>query len=577
MSKKKSEILTDEERKWDPETIKEWTNKAGEMRKPVIVTGKLPEESKFYQKFFEKILPGFTGLTHSLADTAGGVTKTISLSHATHTLQAAGSGFQIAGVALAGLNFIRIPAIYLGALIAGKKPPITLSRNASWAYSGVILGLALSALLVPAAAGPIGIAIGGLVLGVSVFSMGKLLYQRYKTNKALKAVKLEIDAENNNLEEIQNEIKDAHDLLQGLEDDYKNGRIDEAAYRRAAQPHCEKLEVLETNYQASVGKLQKLHDTKVLQEKKLSMMGAAAFLDKGVGIGLASLAVAGLALSLFFPPVGLGIFAASAGLGAAYIVGRITVPLVAPLFKKLGGWVAGKLGWGQKATASPSVLKDAMEETAALFDKSEKLLSVTDSEHPALDKGKDKEILDESLPAPSPAPEKMLDSTSKIELLMSGKKDVESGLRHMLENTEAAGKLDAEIGRIVRNDDPREALDFIKDLSQQAFKQHCVHQDLTCLLNTFDNMPKLIPVLQRAMKQIAGGEIQLSAQEREQLLKSGPLREILRKQGLDISGETLASAHPDVVRGMVATKTATNKVSDDEEGESEGENPANVH
>lgn len=83
--------------------------------------------------------------------------------------QAAGNGFQWAGLGLALIDFFRIPLIYLAALLIGQKPPITLNKNARWLYSTVLLVLTIISLTVPAAAPPIALVTAILGFGCSVF------------------------------------------------------------------------------------------------------------------------------------------------------------------------------------------------------------------------------------------------------------------------------------------------------------------------------------------------------------------------------------------------------------------------
>lgn len=101
-------------------------------------------------------------------------------------------GFHWGGAALAALDFLLIPMIYLSSYIYGEKVPFTLNNNARWMYSGVLLGLTLTSILVPAAATPIGLVLGGVSMGLSSFLLGKAIYERYHLGKERRALATEI-------------------------------------------------------------------------------------------------------------------------------------------------------------------------------------------------------------------------------------------------------------------------------------------------------------------------------------------------------------------------------------------------
>ena len=49
------------------------------------------------------------------------------------------SGSVIGGIVLDAIDFFRIPFLYLGAWLTGTGLPFTLSNNAQWLYSAVLL------------------------------------------------------------------------------------------------------------------------------------------------------------------------------------------------------------------------------------------------------------------------------------------------------------------------------------------------------------------------------------------------------------------------------------------------------
>ena len=66
----------------------------------------------------------------------------------------------------------------------------------------------------------------------------------------------------------------------------------------------------------------------------LEKHSTSALMDKGVGLAVAAIILVGVTLSLFFPPLGMGILAGGAMIGVAYIFSRFALPLIKHLFAK---------------------------------------------------------------------------------------------------------------------------------------------------------------------------------------------------------------------------------------------------
>lgn len=295
------------------------------------ISGHLPSKKRFIK---DLLLTKIPLLNAFIRNSDKGIMASISLAHLDKHLPSGVSttlpGFQFVNLGTAALDFFRIPAIYLAALITGEKPPISISKNARWVYSAALIGLTLTSILIPAAAPPIAFAMAGLTLAFSLASMANLIYQRVKVNRELRQVEQELEPLQEELANLKGQIKAWRDQLVNLQNN---------------QDYHDLEQEIQKNYRTyldKVAQLQPLLDKKVLLEKKRAALGVSAFMTKGVAIALASAVVIGLVVALFFPPVGLGIIAGTAGLGAFYIGGRIAVDLLSSPVKKLAAWFGGK-------------------------------------------------------------------------------------------------------------------------------------------------------------------------------------------------------------------------------------------
>lgn len=119
--------------------------------------------------------------------------------------------------------------------------------------------------------------------------------------------------------------------------------------------------------------MQKRKELYQLQDEKkcrLNKHSTKNIMNKSVGIILSSLGFSGLIVSLFIPPVGLTIMAASAIAGAAYFVFKITPPLVnwiSHTFKTIFGGHAKENGHvdDQNHLEGPSLTETLEEEPVA--------------------------------------------------------------------------------------------------------------------------------------------------------------------------------------------------------------------
>ena len=265
-----------------------------------------------------KQIPLLSGLLRSFNQAGNYLNRLVQLEgNESELLQRLGVGFQFTGLALLIVDFLRIPAIYLAAMLLDKKPPITLSKNARWLYSAVLLGLTIAALAVPAAAPPIAFAMAGLALCFSLVTMTKTLYHRYQAPKKLKAVNEKIATEMDALNELHLQTIDLEEkLVSGLP---------ESEYDDSTQVL---FGAVTSAFDVRLARLEVLHATKLECEALLKKHDTTTVIDKGISVCFSAIALAGLTLSLFFPPVGLAILAGTALAGAVYLSCRIATPLI---------------------------------------------------------------------------------------------------------------------------------------------------------------------------------------------------------------------------------------------------------
>ncbi|MDR3502303.1 MAG: hypothetical protein P4L79_06935 [Legionella sp.] len=263
-----------------------------------------------------------------------------------------GHGFHWGGAALAALDFLLIPMIYLSSYIYGEKVPFTLNNNARWMYSGVLLGLTLTSILVPAAA-PIGLVLGGVSIGLSSFLLGKAIYERYHLGKERKALATEIVKAEGEMSLLQEQAKIVQESLA------------RATTKEEQQALCAQVNVLKKQYDEQKNKITGLKEREALVNEKIKKLEFIHILDKGLGVGFASLAMVGLVLSLFFPAIGFPILAGVGVASAAYLSARI----FGPLLRDAGNWVIDKLrnvfGKNEAEKTEADGLENTLEHTNA--------------------------------------------------------------------------------------------------------------------------------------------------------------------------------------------------------------------
>jgi hypothetical protein len=290
-----------------------------QIQEPFVYTPKKTREPVAFVKwipFLSRLLRG--------ADDTGKIGSSIYALQNSAPPAALNSGLQAGAVSLASIDFFLIPLVYLSSFILDQPVPINITNNARWLYAAVVLALTITAIAVPAAAPIIAVVVAGLGLGFSTALLGKAIYDRIMLGKERKALRKEISEAENELHLIQEEA--IH--LQRESKIVSNPEHLAALYREIAK-RC----------QAQKDIIGELKDKELIVNEKIKTLHLLHIVDKGLGVSFASLALAGLVATLFFPHVGLIILTTLSAVSLSYLAVRLTTPLAI----SAGKWIYNKL------------------------------------------------------------------------------------------------------------------------------------------------------------------------------------------------------------------------------------------
>ncbi|WP_156413551.1 hypothetical protein [Legionella hackeliae] len=415
-----------------------------------------------------KKLPLFTNFLHSIDNTGNTLSKlAVIQGQAVQSALAASQGFQWANLGLALVDFFRIPLIYLAAILIGQKPPITLNKNARWLYSAVLLAFTITALAVPVAAPPIAMVTAIIGLGVSIFLLAKHLrnYQRIKA--ALQAINTKIADKEDELQELQTLAKNLQQTIKGNPE-----KLEEL---RAEFVRLEKI------FQALAQEMQPLYDEQTHLSQKLAKMNVVSLIDKTMAIALSSLVIIGLAISLAFPVIGLGIVAATAALGGAYILARILTPLFIDLGKKL--------------------MNKLFKKDDAFSTESTKGLS----------------------------PKMQLESTGVAMVKLHSEQGAMHALEEQVSLLQQLEYLENKLHAAAQHEGSAEFLQVMKEIARFAQEHPLNLEEWRELLSREAIQPYIHPLQQAIMK------MEMIAKEKEQLISHEPLVTALQEKGIDLA------------------------------------------
>jgi hypothetical protein len=239
--------------------------------------------------------------------------------HAKSTAHSLNSGFSFAALAFSIYDFVRIPLTYIVAWQLGQKTDLSDSQKARWLYSGFLLGLSITAIALPVTAVSIAVATAAIGLASSLFAIGRFFYFKHKLKEELNQIKEALEVKEKGVDEFRSKAAFLQKKLQEAKNTKNQMEI------AALAPEIKQLSA---NYFAQINEVQSLKDKQYFLEQKLERKGMGTLLDKTVSVGLASIGLIGITLSLFFPPIGFGIVLGAVGAGLFYGVGRAALPLL---------------------------------------------------------------------------------------------------------------------------------------------------------------------------------------------------------------------------------------------------------
>jgi len=259
------------------------------------------------------------------------------------------SGLQFGTLALAMLDFYLIPIVYLSALILSEEVPFNLANNTRWLYSALMLSLTLAALFIPGAALLIGLATGITSLSVSTFLLGRAIHERYQLGRERKNIRMQGLIVEHEIDRIQNTAEALKTLLIDTEDPEQIAAIGDKIMR------------LQEHYNAQKKLMKDLKVQELEVNEKIKEVGLFKIFERCLFVTLGALAIIGLVLSLFNPPVGVMMLTVVSIISLSFIVTRLAVPV----FKYLGGLIVdkcSKLFMGKKPESDIDSLEASLEE-----------------------------------------------------------------------------------------------------------------------------------------------------------------------------------------------------------------------
>lgn len=257
-----------------------------------------------------KKIPFISALLKRLDDIGENLAKFKEIENATN-LSKLVHAFQYAGLAINLLNFLYIPILYLAGFIYNKKIPFTLPNNLKFAYASALLALSAVALAIPAIAPFIAIAASGSALFLAI----GVVYQHYSSRSAIKS----------DLNELNQTIEEKTLALEAIQAQARVLTVDNPLF-----------DELFEQFEQQRKELQTLHNQQAQKEQIYNGLSWDAGLIKAASVAIGATLVAGIALSIFFPPLGLTITAAAAGAGCSLVfvsIGKSIISSAMDYFK----------------------------------------------------------------------------------------------------------------------------------------------------------------------------------------------------------------------------------------------------
>lgn len=279
------------------------------------------------------------------------------LSRLHHASESATAHHSIVGiVVMKAFDFLLTPAMYAACYFEGKKVPATAHNNFRWGLSAIGLGLGITALVFPPAAGIVVVGLAALGLFTSGYTLIRHSIKRRHLRKEIKSLRKQQHQLHAEITHCKDELAIQEEILHELS--AKVCETDKQAYETEQRITSIgfRIEQIKAHQAKSIAKLG--HKRQALQhavtEFRSSEASSSALKLRALSVGIGCIMLAGAVVALAFPPVGLAILA-----GAAIVGGVIAAAKpIKSFFKSVGGWIKRKL----KPKPAPEVTDEAREE-----------------------------------------------------------------------------------------------------------------------------------------------------------------------------------------------------------------------
>lgn len=234
------------------------------------------------------------------------------------------AGFGLLGGVFLLINFLRIPLLYLTAFLLGEKVPFTLKNNVKFAFAGISCALFIVAVAFPPSVPIISIIGASFGLVTSLYALAKV---------SIKGIVLRVQL--NTLAKELEELEQLKAVLLKEKEQLKQDLTEIQSGKKNTSEITQRINKLEKESSVLEQKISQNKEVQVTKQKSLNKIGFLKIFDKCMAIGLSALVLIGVIVSIFYPPIGLGILGGAAALGAFYMTLRFLVPPLVNYLKKL--------------------------------------------------------------------------------------------------------------------------------------------------------------------------------------------------------------------------------------------------
>lgn len=294
-----------------------------QLEKITAITGNKHPSKRADLILLSKKIPFIDTLLQTANDDGSSLGRLTELEgNATQSAQTIAASSHLVDLGLSVVDFFLTSVVYASSIFSGEKPPLTTTQKGRWVYGAVSIGLAATAIAVPALLPPLGMALAGWVFVSGVAGLIKSAINRPKIKRKLK--KIDIDIAND-----MADLKRVNDETEKLELELNLELARQSKDQEKIDQLREKLLQINSEFELLYSKkkitLQTLHDKKSILEQQLAGLSKGALFNKGLSVALSGLALVGTVLSFIFPPAGLALIAAAATMGILSVIVKAVI------------------------------------------------------------------------------------------------------------------------------------------------------------------------------------------------------------------------------------------------------------